>query len=123
MLPGSRSTFMRKILLSLFIPLLLLGCVNPKPVNEANQLKADLIGHTMGGRESTWKFQSVHQIKDLTVTGRIESNASKEYFVTLVLHDDKVQGTYLSDAKITYQKGINGKWKVVSVGELSIKKL
>ena len=77
----------------------------------------------MGGRESTWKFQSVHQIKDLTVTGRIESNASKEYFVTLFLHDDKVQGTYLSHAKITYQKGINGKWKVVSVGELSIKKL
>lgn len=77
----------------------------------------------MGGRESAWKFQSVNQIKDLTVTKRVENSIAREYFVTLVLHDDRVTGTYLSTAKITYQRELNGKWKVVSVGELSIEKL
>lgn len=82
--------------------------------SETEKIKSDLIGHTTGGREKTWKFQSVDQIKQIT----IDSHAGNVYFLTLVLHDSRVSGIYSARVKVTYSGG-----KVQSVGLLSIQKI
>lgn len=87
---------------------LLAGCKSSLQVD----IRHDLIGHTMGGREKTWKFQSESQIEQLLITG-IEG---RTYFATLILRGE---GRYIADVKIVY----NTAGQIESVGLLYIKKL
>jgi hypothetical protein len=91
------------------------GCATrPKSVGETDRLKADLVGHSCGGREKTWKFQSQDQILHLTIDAR-QGNV---YFLTLILHDSRVSGTYLARVRVEY----SGE-KIQSVGLLYIEKI
>ncbi len=92
------------------------------PAAEVQQLKTDLIGHTMGGREKTWKFQSLEQIKDLVITQKTEAGPLRLYLITLELQDPRVTGKYRAQAQVRYEK-VDTRWTIESVGLTSITKL
>lgn len=91
-------------------------------LTEVEQLKTDLIGHTMGGREKTWKFQSVAQIKDLVITNKTEVGPLRTYFITLELQDPRVPNKYRAQAQVRYEN-TNSQWMIESVGLISMTKI
>ena len=93
-----------------------------EPFAEVAQLKTDLIGHTMGGREKTWKFQSVDQIKDLVITDKTETGPLRTYFITLELQDPRAAGKYRAQAQVRYKKAAT-QWALQSVGLTSMTKI
>ena len=92
------------------------------PTSEADQLKSDLIGQCMGGREKCWKFQSVDQIKALTIQKKTEDSRKRVYTIALQLQAAKAGGKYSADARVEYTKAATG-WKIKQVGLLSIRKV
>ncbi len=90
--------------------------------SEVDQLKADLIGQTMGGREKSWKFQSTDQIKELTVKSKVEEPQKRVYTIALKLQAEKGSGKYAAEARVEYAKAASG-WKIKQVGLLSLKKI
>jgi hypothetical protein len=92
------------------------------PGAEVEQLKADLIGHTMGGREKSWRFQSPEQIKDLAVESTAEDSQKRIYIMALQLQDSPATGRYAARARVEYEKTSTG-WRVKQVGLLSLTKV
>lgn len=90
------------------------------PLSE--QMKSDLIGKTMGGRERCWKFQCVDQIKDLAIKDKTESAQQRIYTVTLQLQATNSPAQYTAEARVEYDKTGSG-WKVTQVGLLSLRKI
>src|SRR5260370_36209718 len=88
----------------------------------AEQMKADLIGQTMGGRHECWKFKSVDQIKELTVKGKTGDAQRQIYTVALQLEAMPGCGAYAAEARVEYTK-TDTVWKVKQVGLLSLKKI
>jgi hypothetical protein len=89
---------------------------------ELDQLKADLIGQSMGGREKCWKFQSPEQIKEIAIQNKIEDAQKRVYTVALQLEASKACGRYAAEARVEYAKDAAG-WKLKQVGLLSLKKV
>lgn len=87
----------------------------------ADQMKSDLIGKTMGGREKGWKFQSVDQIKELTIRDKKEEADRRVYTITLKLQDPRVSEAYTAEAEVTYEK-VDSEWKLKVVGLRTLKK-
>lgn len=87
-----------------------------------DQLKSDLVGKTMGGREKGWKFQSVDQIKALTIRDKKQEADARTYTVSLELEDPRVSEAFSADAEMTYEK-VGAEWKLKTVGLKSMKKL
>ena len=87
-----------------------------------DQIKSDLVGKSMGGREKGWKFQSVDQIKELTIRDKKEEAAKWVYTISLKLEDPRVSQTYAAEAEVTYEK-VDSEWKLKVVGLKSMKKL
>src|SRR5881392_2207559 len=79
--------------------------------SEVEQLKSDLIGQCMGGREKCWKFQSVDQIKALTIQKKTEDSRKRVYTIALQLQAAKAGGKYSADARVEYTKAATG-WKI-----------
>src|SRR5437867_8601574 len=79
--------------------------------SEVDDLKADLIGHTMGGREKTWKFQSTDQIKQLVIKSKSDDAQWRVYVVALQLQASKASGKYDAEARVECAKTSTG-WKV-----------
>ena len=66
--------------------------------DDAQQMKADLVGQTMGGRETAWKFQSVDQIKSLKVEKQDEVLNKRTYKVALELQATNGALRYVAEA-------------------------
>ena len=98
------------------------GLALPMQAAEADQLKSDLVGQCMGGREKCWKFQSLDQIKELVVKDKTEDSQKRVYTVALQLQAAKGSGKYAAEARVEYVKTAAG-WKVKQVGLLSLKKI
>ena len=94
----------------------------PMRAAESDQLKSDLVGQCMGGREKCWKFQSVDQIKALTIQKKTEDSQKRVYTIALQLQAAKAGGKYSADARVEYTKAATG-WKIKQVGLLSIRKV
>ncbi len=103
-----------KILIVCIAYCLTVGCANIKPLSEIEKIKLDLIGHTMGGREKSWQFQSIDQIKDLKIVNRTENTIT----ISIILHDSRTPKYFHANALLTYKNG-----KLISVGELFIRQL
>jgi len=88
---------------------------------ELDQLKTDLIGRTMGGREKCWKFQSLDQIKELVIKNKTEDAKKRVYTIALQLEASKACGRYAAEARVEYTKAAKG-WVFKQVGLLSLKK-
>jgi hypothetical protein len=93
---------------------LAVGCANLRPTLDTDKIKRDLIGHTMGGREKSWQFQSPEQIRDLKILSKAENTVT----VSLLLHDSRTSKYFHANALLTYR----GK-KLISVGELFIRQI
>jgi hypothetical protein len=91
-------------------------------VSEVEELKADLIGHTMGGREKSWKFQSRDQIKELRIKNKTETAQKRIYLLALKLQARPGSEQYAAEAKVECSKIPSG-WKVEHVGLLSLRKM
>ena len=89
---------------------------------EADQLKSDLIGHSMGGREKCWKFQSVEQIRELAIQTRSEESHRRVYTVSLRLQANQTSPLYAAQARVEYTNTTHG-WQIQQVGLLSLAKL
>src|SRR5262245_58401399 len=86
---------------------------------DENQLKADLIGQCMGGREKCWKFQSPDQIKELVIKSRNETPETLVCTIALQLQANDQAPRYAAEARVEYAKvGIG--WKIKNVGLLSL---
>jgi hypothetical protein len=107
---------------SLIILMVTTALVFSAQTSEVDQLKVDLVGQTMGGREKSWKFQSPDQIKELTIKGKVEEPQKRVYTIALQLQAEKGSGKYAAEARVEYTKAATG-WKVKHVGLLSLKKI
>ena len=87
-----------------------------------DQLKSDLIGQCMGGREKCWKFQSADQIKQLIIRNKTEDSRERVFTIGLQLQAAKASGKYAAEARVEYTKTPAG-WKIKNVGLLSLKKI
>ena len=94
----------------------------PIQAAELGQLKSDLVGQCMGGREKCWKFQSVDQIKELAIKNKTEDARKRVYTVTMQLQAANNNAKYSAEARIEYTK-TGGAWKIKQVGLLSMKKV
>src|SRR5437773_8754283 len=90
--------------------------------SEVDQLKSDLVGQCMGGREKCWKFQSRDQIKQLFIKNKTEDSQKRVYTVAMQLQASKASGKYAAEARVEYAKGVAG-WKLKQVGLLSLAKV
>ena len=88
----------------------------------AEQIKSQLIGHTMGGRHRCWKFQSPDQIKELSLTRETESGGRCVCIVALRLQATNSPAQYAAQARVEYTKTAAG-WTFNHVGLLSLKKI
>ena len=89
---------------------------------ETDQMKADLIGQTMGGRENSWKFQSVDQIKALTIQKKDEDQQKRVCTIALELQAAKDTPRYAAEARVEYTR-TGTEWKIHHVGLLSLRQL
>src|SRR5213592_1965064 len=94
----------------------------PVQAAESDQLKSDLVGQCMGGREKCWKFQSVDQIKELVIKNKTEDAQKRVYTIALQLQAANATGKYAAEARVEYTKAGTG-WKIKQVGLLSLKKI
>src|SRR5438093_7941309 len=97
------------------------GLALPMQAAEADQLKSDLVGQCMGGREKCWKFQSAQQIKELVIKNKTEDSQKRVYTIALKLQASKASGIYAAEARVEYTKTATG-WKIKQVGLLSLAK-
>ena len=94
----------------------------PAQAAESDQLKSDLVGQCMGGREKCWKFQSRDQIKELVIKNKTEDSQKRVYTIALQLQAGPTSGRYAAEARVEYTKAGAG-WKIKQVGLLSLAKV
>src|SRR5882724_10062019 len=90
----------------------------PMQAAEADQLKSDLVGQCMGGREKCWKFQSADQIKKLVIKNKTADAQKRVYTIELELQAANANGKYAAEARVDYIKTKAG-WIIKQVGLLS----
>src|SRR5262245_6973320 len=81
------------------------------PDSEVEQVNKDLIGHTMGGREKSWKFQSTEQIKELVIASKTEDEQKRVLTISLKLQDSQTNAQYHAEARVEYAKSKYG-WEL-----------
>jgi hypothetical protein len=92
---------------------------SPLEADEVQQMKSELIGKVMGGRERCWRFQSTSQIKDLEIKSKKEEGTNRIYSIVMELSDSRVSGVHRAEADVIYKKtGIT--WKIEMVGLQSL---
>ena len=112
---------MRRMLLLLTVALA--GALAlPLPAAEVDQLKSDLIGQCMGGREKCWMFQSREQIKKLEIKNKTEDAQKRVYTIALELQATKASRKFAAEARVEYLK-LGSVWKIRHVGLLSLKRM
>src|SRR5216117_2323254 len=82
--------------------------------SEREQLRSDLVGQSMGGREKSWRFQAVDQIKELAIKDKREDAQTRVYIVSLRLAAANGGGSYAAEARIQYANGATG-WRIKHV--------
>jgi hypothetical protein len=94
----------------------------PLRAMDADQMKSELVGQCMGGREKCWRFRSRDQIKDLVIKNQAEEAQKRVYTVDLKLQDAHATARYSAQARVEYVKAGNT-WKIKQVGLLSLRKI
>lgn len=88
----------------------------------ADRLRSDLVGHSMGGRERGWMFQSREQIQDLVIQRIHETEESCTAEFSCLLQDPRVPWTYEAEAVATYHR-IDDAWVLWTVGMRTLHKV
>src|SRR5258705_9942364 len=109
--------------ISFLVTILLAGSLaTAAQAPEVDQLKSDLIGQVMGGREKSWKFQSVDHIKKLGIKNKTEDSKKRVYTIALELQAAETSGRYSAEARVGYSQTGAG-WRIKQVGMLSLAKI
>ena len=109
--------------ISLFMMIAVAGKLAlPMQAAESDQLKSDLVGQCMGGREKCWRFQSADQIKKLVIKNKTEDAKKRVYTIELELQAANANGKYAAEARVEYTKA-GTVWTIKQVGLLSLKKI
>ncbi len=88
----------------------------------AEQIKSQLLGHTMGGRHRSWRFQSLDQIKELTIVAQTQTARQLVCVIALRLQATNAPSEFRAEARVVLTK-TNAGWKLQHVGLLSLKKI
>jgi len=100
---------------------LIAGCQPSTPSEE--QVKADLIGQTMGDPFSfSWKFESLAEFEQLEITDRRQQGNLLEYDVHMRLRDTNMDRFYTANTVIAYRR-TNNRWDLVSVSRGSLQQV
>src|SRR6266496_3430011 len=102
--------------------ILMAGLTLPIQAAQSDQLKSDLVGQCMGGREKCWRFQSADQIKKLVIKNKTEDAKKRVYTIELELQAANANGKYAAEARVEYTK-TGTVWTIKQVGLLSLKKI
>lgn len=105
-----------KLLALFLIPcIILVGCTGQSEPN-AEQMKADLIGHRLqvAGSSMYWDFAALSEFEYLDIRSKQMQGGVIEYDVSIRLHDLSTDNHFLADALIVYRQ-IDGKWKLTSI--------
>jgi len=94
----------------------------PMQAAESDQLKSDLVGQCMGGREKCWRFQSADQIKELVIKNQTQDAQKRVYVLALKLQAANAKEKYAAEARVEYRK-TGAAWTIKQVGLLSMKKI
>lgn len=95
---------------------------NDEPIVPPEQIKRDLVGQAMGGRAKAWKFQSVDQIRRLTILEQTLDDEKLETVIDLILKDPRVDDSFQARAKVHYERKDSG-YTIQYVGLLSMQKM
>jgi len=113
---------MKRVIVVFAIVIIVGALAFPAELSEVEQLKADLIGQTMGGREKSWKFQSPEQIKELVIKTKTEDAQKRVYAISLKLQATNSTAKYQAEARVEYAKAAEA-FKIKHVGLLSLSKI
>ena len=81
----------------------------------AEQMKADLIGHTLVVKGQTaWEFAALSEYEQFEIIGKQTQGNVTEFDVTMKLNDFATNTHYHVEVFIVY-KDIDGKWELVSL--------
>ena len=94
----------------------------PMQAAESEQLKSDLVGQCMGGREKCWKFQSADQIKELVIKEKTEDAQKRVCTIALKLQAGSTTAKYNAEARVEYIK-TGTTWKIKQIGLMSLAKV
>ncbi len=94
----------------------------PAQAPTIDQIKSQLIGQTMGGRQQCWKFRSVDQIKSLTLKSETTNAHQCVCVIGLRLQATNAPAQYAAEARAVYTRTAAG-WKMDHVGLLSLEKI
>ncbi len=89
---------------------------------EVEQIKSELSGRTVGGREKSWKFRSPEHIKQLDIVQKSETPQRRVCTIKLLLEADKACGRYAAEVRLEYAHS-GGGWKLEQAGLLSLAKV
>jgi hypothetical protein len=113
---------MRNLILA---ALALVVAVSPAAADDhttVDKMKTDLVGHSMGGREKCWKFQSREQIESLEIEGERMEGGRRVYTIVLKLSDRRVGGMYRAEARVWYTEAGDA-WQIEHVALRSLQKI
>ncbi len=81
----------------------------------AEQMKADLIGHTiLVNGQFVWKFETLSEYEQFEIIGEQTQGNVYEFDVTMKLRDFATNAHYDVEAFIIY-KNIDGEWELLSL--------
>ncbi|MFC1989644.1 hypothetical protein ACFLVW_03660 [Chloroflexota bacterium] len=107
---------MRGIFWLFFIILcvILVGC-STQSEPDAEQIKADLIGHNLAIAGSpVWEFAALSEYEQFNIKGTQMQGNVIEYDISMKLLDQASNTHFVADALIVYRKN-DGKWELISV--------
>jgi len=79
------------------------------------QMKADLIGHTLvWNGQTVWQFAALSEYEQVDIKGKQTQGNVIEYDASMILKDFASNTHYLAEVFIVY-RNIDGKWELISV--------
>ncbi len=114
----TRKSTMQKILIPfLILCLTLIGCSSLSPQPGADQIKADLIGHSIPiSASEVWEFAALGEFERFDITGTQKHMNTIEYDISTRLVDLTSNMHFSADIVVKYEY-TGGKWKFSSVVE------
>ncbi|MFC1953429.1 hypothetical protein ACFLWR_04790 [Chloroflexota bacterium] len=115
---------MKKLLLWLLVPILIVysvGCDELSGVSvqtvepSVEQVKADLLGHTLTSRGvQIWEFAALSEYEEFDINNKLILADALEYDVSMKLIDFPTGNHFRADILIVYKKD-GSKWELVSL--------
>ena len=109
------------LLMAILLIVFIASCGGGTPTTD--QVKADLLGQTMGNIFSGgWKFESLAEFEELKIVNKRQESNVLEYEVDMRLRDIDKGNLYIAEALIVYRK-TGDTWQIASISKKSLQKI